>query len=484
MAELDAARRHLLDLPDDVLSSILCACDLAALGAICAVSKQLKRIASTAAPWLALLFRDYDIVLPATTIFWRAKLCLKCILELSPVPLRCHGYLTDGGVDDEQEDPSEVTLRQSAPDAARPWTIRRLGEHSRGFWVENAFRDEVGEYYCSKSGARNVIIAAAVQGVNRRAEAVREELRATREYVIDRLELVIEAMGWDVGGLGGLGQINNDSLMSTLEMAWQAPHGRQMIQATVPPRERTATATRIQEIIADWHENRRNGPDPVLSFSHGPHALMISLPHDMNERQISEFDDFPDAFEEQPGSNAMVAVISGVMLRRGIQCSCPLQVGVVFACREEPTVANLCGDAAAAFDDICTLEQLSAAAENGDVPQFRIVDEEPGNEEARIVEFDRPPADYRGPSPLLWFRFQDQESVGDDEQGLFEVTLRQPRSMRHVAVKLTAPEDRMQEMHDDHDECNIDVDLVELRGRALPRLSDLCEGDLLFGPFR
>ena len=173
-----------------------------------------------------------------------------------------------------------------------------------------------------------------------------------------------------------------------------------------------------------------------------------------------------------------MAVVSGVMLRRGIQCSCPLQVGVVFACREEPTFADLCGDAAAAFNDICTLEQLSVAAENGDVPQFRIVDEEPGNEEARIVEFDRPPADYRGPSPLLWFRFQDQESVGDDEQGLFEVTLRQPRSMRHVAVKLTAPEDRMQEMHDDHDECNIDVDLVELRGRALPHLSHLREADL------
>ena len=107
MAEPDATLRHLLDLPDDALSSVLCACDLAALGAICSVSKQLKRIASTAAPWLALLFRDYDVVLPATTIFWRAKLCLRRILEASSVPLRCHGYLTDGGVDDEQEDPSE-----------------------------------------------------------------------------------------------------------------------------------------------------------------------------------------------------------------------------------------------------------------------------------------------------------------------------------------------------------------------------------------
>ena len=59
-AAAEPARRHLLDLPEDALSSILCACDLAALGAICAVSKQLKRIASTAAPWLALLFREYD----------------------------------------------------------------------------------------------------------------------------------------------------------------------------------------------------------------------------------------------------------------------------------------------------------------------------------------------------------------------------------------------------------------------------------------
>ena len=55
---------------------------------------------------------------------------------------------------------------------------------------------------------------------------------------------------------------------------------------------------------------------------------------------------------------------------------------------------------------------------------------------------------------------------------------RDARSMRHVTVKLTAPEDRMQEMHDDHDKCNIDVDLVELRGRALPHLPHLREADL------
>ena len=42
-ADDEPTLRHVLDLPDDALSSILCACDLAALGAICAVSKQLKR---------------------------------------------------------------------------------------------------------------------------------------------------------------------------------------------------------------------------------------------------------------------------------------------------------------------------------------------------------------------------------------------------------------------------------------------------------
>ena len=94
--------------------------------------------------------------------------------------------------------------------------------------------------------------------------------------------------------------------------------------------------------------------------------------------------------------------------------------------------------------------------------------DEDGNEEARIVNSTvhaaiaaRLPCSGSG---------GDQDSVGDDEQGLFEVTLRQPRSLRHVAVKLTAPEDRMQEMHDDHDECNIDVDLVELRGWIVPEV--------------
>lgn len=472
VAAAEPAHRHILDLPEDALSSVLCACDLTALVAARATSTALKRIASTAAPWLALLFRKYDLLLPATTPYMVALISIMRIFTEPPHPLLCHGYLTDGGVDDEQEDPSEDILRSSAPDAPRPFTIRRLGDHSRGFWVENAFRDEVGEYYCSKSGARNAIIAAAVKNVLPYADDHRDAIRERRDYVIERLELVIQAMGWDVEGFGGLGTINNDSLMSTLEMAWQAPHGRQMIQATVPPRERTATATRIQEILEEWHSDRRAGPDPVLSFSHGPHALMIGVPYDrMGDREICDFDGFPDAFERQPwGSNDMVAVVWGVTVRRGIQCSCPLQVGVVFACREEPTVAELCGPSVAAFNDICTLEQLSVAAESGAVPPFRIVDEDPSNEEARIVEFDRPPAGYRGPSPVLWFRFGDQDSVGDDEQGLFEVTLRQPRSLRHVAVKLTAPEDRMQEMHDDHDECNIDVDLVELRGWIVPEV--------------
>ena len=96
---------RLADLPDDALSSILCACDLAALGAICAVSKQLKRIASTAAPWLALLFREYDLLLPATTPYMVALISIMRIFTEPPHPLLCHGYLTDGGVDDEQEDP-------------------------------------------------------------------------------------------------------------------------------------------------------------------------------------------------------------------------------------------------------------------------------------------------------------------------------------------------------------------------------------------
>ena len=69
--------------------------------------------------------------------------------------------------------------------------------------------------------------------------------------MIERLELVIQAMGWELEGFGGIGTMSNDALMSTLEMAWQAPHGRQMIQATVPPRERAATATRIEEILED-----------------------------------------------------------------------------------------------------------------------------------------------------------------------------------------------------------------------------------------
>ena len=59
VAAAEPAHRHILDLPEDALSSVLCACDLTALVAARATSTALKRIASTAAPWLALLFREY-----------------------------------------------------------------------------------------------------------------------------------------------------------------------------------------------------------------------------------------------------------------------------------------------------------------------------------------------------------------------------------------------------------------------------------------
>ena len=72
--------------------------------------------------------------------------------------------------------------------------------------------------------------------------------------MIDRLELVIQAMGWELEGFGGIGTMSNNALMSTLEMAWQAPHGRQMIQATVPPRAR-GDGDAHQEILEGWSSN-------------------------------------------------------------------------------------------------------------------------------------------------------------------------------------------------------------------------------------
>ena len=50
MAEPDAALRHLLDLPDDALSSVLCACDLAALAASAPTSSADAPLLAAAAP--------------------------------------------------------------------------------------------------------------------------------------------------------------------------------------------------------------------------------------------------------------------------------------------------------------------------------------------------------------------------------------------------------------------------------------------------
>ena len=74
--------------------------------------------------------------------------------------------------------------------------------------------------------------------------------------------------------------------------------------------------------------------------------------------------------------------------------------------------------------------------------------------------------------PIAWFRFHSADEAsnlrpGIPESGRMHVALRQPRCTGMVLAKLVAPENRMEMMHDDHAEPNIDLEFGAF-GHPLP----------------
>lgn len=86
-------------------------------------------------------------------------------------------------------------------------------------------------------------------------------------------------------------------------------------------------------------------------------------------------------------------------------------------------------------------------------------------DEGCFVELPTTPSEQDGPFPICWFRFNriPQDCV-NLPPGEMMCSLRQPRCLRYLIVKLVDAEDRMGLMGDPHLETNIDLEFCGVTG--------------------
>ena len=176
-----------------------------------------------------------------------------------------------------------------------------------------------------------------------------------------------------------------------------------------------------------------------------------------------------------------IQVVTQLVVRRPLSCSCPAQTGFVLGGRAAALRPSaLYAPRMRALDDVLSLSQLpvsrrDAAANASLLPVVKCVHR---SEEVLVAELERDEEAYGdGPFPMLFFSFtlsvadaraKAQEQPAWRETGVFEYALRQPRSTRWLMIKVVCSEDRMHAMGDDHDEPNIDLEYCGARGMCCP----------------
>ena len=84
----------------------------------------------------------------------------------------------------------------------------------------------------------------------------------------------------------------------------------------------------------------------------------------------------------------------------------------------------------------------------------------------QVVEFSASePNATDGPFPIAWFRFHPNADL--ESKGMLSCVLQQPRCSGFVLLKLICPEDRMEELGDDHIVANIDIAFCGVEGWLL-----------------
>ena len=173
-----------------------------------------------------------------------------------------------------------------------------------------------------------------------------------------------------------------------------------------------------------------------------------------------------------------LGVVASLRVRRGVHCSCPVNVGFILGSRGPMTPSDLTSASMLALDDVLEIDQIPASAEEaraaGSLIPHRLHVHE--LDEATVVEFAREERNEEGVFPIAWFRFHSTlESAAAraartpawTESGEFECTLVQKRSTHLLLARLVSAENRMRAMADDHAEPNIDVEHIGVTGHAL-----------------
>ena len=205
--------RHLLDLPEDDVTAILCKCSRSSLGALSCCARQLCALVASELPWRTALERDYDLpssYTSGTRDAFResgptcgvaqhpsARDVYRELTTAEPPEIAVAGVLTDGGIDQAVLEAHEQPARPPVVEEGC-WQVWRV-DGVRPFWVSNVFQPDdrcfSSDVQPDGSAASNVLIVGRILSrVSSSAVQRRREEADRRRFLVERLSFVLQAI--------------------------------------------------------------------------------------------------------------------------------------------------------------------------------------------------------------------------------------------------------------------------------------------------
>ena len=408
--------KRLLDLPDDTLERVLSACDACTLCGLAAVCASLRAAAAAEAPWLAALETELDVPPEmAVAADVGARNLFRRLTRLSDdAEITVDGCLTDGGIDG-------VAMQAwwTQADSERGGVaMQDVPETARDFWVANAFDSTPHRCYCSEEAPAGggVIVAGRIGGVVSADDEVARAAEAERrQFMCERLERAAPHLwGWPAEEFGGLHTTSTEHLEAALQVAWHAHGAHSLLLGDIPLLQRGRAERRLRRLLEEAEERRlaRRGIAVACMRAGGGHGLLVdrrAWEANSDGRRLSSpsgggsggpatsiggggSSEGAAAWRRASGSSSprvaadvsdgglppspeavaprslpllpagRLCLLRSLCVRRGIMCSCPVQVGVLLGCRVPLTAAALYSPRLAVLEDLLTLEQVLAAA--------------------------------------------------------------------------------------------------------------------------
>lgn len=507
----------LATLGEDALERIATLCSPESVRRLGSTCSAMRPIGTSPTVWTTLLRRNFDMHVPVAS---PAELHRRLECPQDWPALRIVGVFTDGGVDDVSSPPLSGGAEgaSSSTDVPNTADLTALDARSRAFWVDHAFQPSNWSFYCSAEARRNILIGGSVQLQDpaEHASAFAAE-REEREFMISRLRPIMAGHGAD-----GLESYRPEDLRSVVRAIWAHPQARELLLQPGAEASRGQQLDRLA-LIADSSRDEHEAvwvvalqrpacggsPTRTLLFEPAGSSPYRLSPLSLRRLTGGPVPVSPDPSLDQPGG--ALATVRRFVLRRALACSCPVKTGVIFGCRARVLRASLLhAPPVVACDDLLSHHDVAAASSRGSAlpPVSAWHRPWPGTanvaEGADGVALDGPPPagvevaefarDGGGdlPFPIAWFNFAAgaegvelsrgysapaapggawqpswQRLKYDPETGELECEV-ECRTIRHVFIKLIAPENRMAERNDDHTEANIDIEYCGLHGCLIP----------------